>query len=560
MNVFSRAPAFSLATTTGPARCVSYVVRHWRGELSLRTAFWRNWFALSLSLGYGTNSINSIEALDAPRLMMLGFALTTLAGALVAVWQLVGVWRCAGRTIAERRRRGVTWGWAGVARVVAVCGALLVARDLVTSGGPAALENLRIAVLGDPTPRHILRLLDQGREIALTGGFDFGTSADFAKLLEASPGVRTIDLNSPGGRVAEGKRAAKLIRARHLATYTGVVCASACTIAYLGGDPRYLGPGAKLGFHQYTFPGLTGAQASETNAQGERSLVRAGVDAGFAARAFATPSSGIWFPDAGTLVSAGVVTQRVDGMAFSVHAAEDLLSVKEIVAAIEQHAGFAALRRAEPEAFARLVADLRARARQDVTVRDAIAPAQEILRDAMAKYRPFADDATQVQVAALAADEGEMLSRDHPDACLKALDRTYPPWSYAGLLTPAMREREIGLDGGIIETGAAALAGRPMTSQPSEQALSAEEERVWDRVRAAGHDRSAVGRASNVAADQRARCLTEASFMRHVEALPADRAGPLMRHIGARRDWFGPAPATPPAPQPRLSRPRSRDR
>ena len=82
------------------------------------------------------------------------------------------------------------------------------------------IAHFQIAFGNDPTPPHVLRLLNGGRVVELSGGFDFGTSADLRTLLNASPNVRTVDLNSMGGRVAEAEHVRDLIREHHLATCT----------------------------------------------------------------------------------------------------------------------------------------------------------------------------------------------------------------------------------------------------------------------------------------------------------------------------------------------------
>src|SRR5262249_13290303 len=199
-----------------------------------------------------------------------GLALFLVAA---SVWQLVGIWRSAGRTIEERKRRGKYAIWAGLARLATVLGFLSFVGNSVQYTLPNVLANFKIAFRGDSIPHHMLKALNGGSEIELAGGMHFGTAADLRTLLDATTGVRTIDLDSLGGRVAEAEHVRDLIRERHLATYTAAYCASACTVAYMGGSPRYLGPGGKLGFHRFSFPGLTPEQDSAAARPGAPALV-----------------------------------------------------------------------------------------------------------------------------------------------------------------------------------------------------------------------------------------------------------------------------------------------
>ena len=71
-----------------------------------------------------------------------------------------------------------------------------------------------------------------------------------ALLPAAFPGVRVVHLDSPGGRVGEGKKLHALIRAHKLDTYVETSCQSACTLAFTAGRERILLKGATLGFHR----------------------------------------------------------------------------------------------------------------------------------------------------------------------------------------------------------------------------------------------------------------------------------------------------------------------
>lgn len=50
--------------------------------------------------------------------------------------------------------------------------------------------------------------MNQGTEVELLGGFEFGTSNNLAQVLVDNPSVKIIHLNSMGGRIAEAKKLA----------------------------------------------------------------------------------------------------------------------------------------------------------------------------------------------------------------------------------------------------------------------------------------------------------------------------------------------------------------
>ena len=60
-----------------------------------------------------------------------------------------------------------------------------------------------------------------------------------------------VAFQSPGGSLIAGIEIGTQIRLRNYMTLvpSGVQCASACALAWLGGTKRLMGPGARIGFH-----------------------------------------------------------------------------------------------------------------------------------------------------------------------------------------------------------------------------------------------------------------------------------------------------------------------
>lgn len=511
----------------GVRRC--YISRHWHGESSLGISYWINGLLLSLIAAAGAAVLGALDITLAPRLIAAAYVAFTTFLVALGTWQLVGIWRSAGRRIRERKECGKGAAWAYLARVATALGFLFLVMNTLAYRAPSAWAYVKIAFGDGPIPHHILRVLNGGLEIELAGGIDFGTSADLRTLLDATPQVRTIDFNSLGGRIAEALHVRDLIRERHLATYTDAWCASACTVAYMGGYPRYLGPGGKLGFHRYTFPGLTPEQDAAVNIQGEQELINAGVSRVFAAKVFTTASTDLWVPDRSTLLAAHVVTQVVDGMTFAAAAAVgEPVTVASAERTLDAIPGFAALRRADPTAFSHAVADLVVGLRQGETMRDVIAQATMPVLAAVAKFRLVAGDRIQVQIAALLAAEARSLAGDHPDACLALLNESpQNEPSYSQFLPPTLAMRDAALTATIIGGGFA----DPSYLVDPEEVAAAEIKRLWLQVSAKGVDVSPAGRTPATEKDKRATCIALAEFFAAVSALPASRAGALMRYL-----------------------------
>src|SRR6185312_14291726 len=107
-----------------------------------------------------------------------------------------------------------------------------------------------------------LRLVADGTVLELSGSFSWALPQNLEAVLAGAPGVRVVRLESPGGHVLPAFQAAMIIRQRGLDTYVGRYCASACTVAFLGGQRRWLGTDARLGFHQAHAPGVPPEQAN----------------------------------------------------------------------------------------------------------------------------------------------------------------------------------------------------------------------------------------------------------------------------------------------------------
>src|SRR5262249_52628660 len=150
----------------------------------------------------------------------------------------------------------------------------------------------------------------------ITGGIKYGMTHDLEKLLDTYSDVRTLHLDSVGGRIGEGKKLNALIRARRLDTYVEGKCLSACTLAYAAGQQRILRKGGSLGFHKGAFPG---SQGNELGSSVERGIYSAaGIAPAFIDKALATKNSDMWRPTEAELLSARVVTRVSTGNEFAI--------------------------------------------------------------------------------------------------------------------------------------------------------------------------------------------------------------------------------------------------
>jgi hypothetical protein len=140
---------------------------------------------------------------------------------------------------------------------------------------------------------YLLRVVSDGTVLELSGSFSWALPQSLEAALAGAPAVRVVRLESPGGQVLPAFQVAMIIRQRGLDTYVGRYCASACTVAFLGGRRRWLGTDARLGFHQAHAPNIPPEQA---NAILREAYEKLAIPSQFVANVLRTPPADLWYP------------------------------------------------------------------------------------------------------------------------------------------------------------------------------------------------------------------------------------------------------------------------
>jgi len=290
--------------------------KYWRGGYSLGASFWFGFVLLAAGYHY-LEPVLLAPFADQPALY------TTVAVAYVAVcrlivfpWQVVGLLKASDRHYLAYGRAWVRYG----VQAVIVLGLAFTAAHVIGSVQSLLIYKDMKEFLAESENRdYSVVVLDDGRTIRLSGPLDFGITKTVEDFLAGHPRINSIVLESEGGQIYEGRGLAMLIEKYGLDTYTFESCSSACTTAFIGGEKRYLGTGARLGFHRYRMDSAKTLQYHkyydmDVEHTKDMDLFRKKrIKAAFLDRVFETPHDRIWFPDAETLIDAGVITGLVDG-------------------------------------------------------------------------------------------------------------------------------------------------------------------------------------------------------------------------------------------------------
>ena len=206
---------------------------HWKGLLPLDLSYWVNVFAVGIALVFISpplfQYLAESEASSSARAFIIILFYIVITG--ISVWQLTGLYRSADK----HSSRGGSTGWALVAKLMVLIGVTRYCYDMSQTGIPFILESGKIVVGISELPPLTIRVMNQGTEIELQGGLEFGTSAKLTKILASNPSVKVIHLNSYGGRLAEAKKLAAIVKKNKLITYSKTLCLSACPIVFLAG-------------------------------------------------------------------------------------------------------------------------------------------------------------------------------------------------------------------------------------------------------------------------------------------------------------------------------------
>jgi hypothetical protein len=305
---------------------INIMARHWRGELPLWVSCWVFGVIGSLIIPFIPAVAVALFKADRsynPSSIFSVSAAVWIAVFAIAVWQTVGVWRCAVRyAAAHPPRQDDQTGeaefaplWSGLARLVVIVGFASLLATFGTEWLPQLRELYKIAFYNDPDiPPYSIRISKDGTEVEITGGFKYGLTDEFAAVTKNARHLRMVHLDSAGGRLGEAERLFTLIRERGLGTYVSSRCFSACTLAFAGGRERVLKRGAALGFHKAEFPGVSENEFDDLQ---YKVFNAAGFDSRFIERALSTPHKDLWMPSPDVLLAAGVITSVTDGTRLS---------------------------------------------------------------------------------------------------------------------------------------------------------------------------------------------------------------------------------------------------
>lgn len=427
-------------------RSRNYLVAHWRGELPLPLSFWLNWAAL-------TTLIATALGLQTIRIDMLGEdlrwgSLVVLIGwpamIVLAVWGAVGAWRSAG----VRMATDAAPLWPRAAQTGIVLGMAFMLLSTAVHGVPQAGGYAQLAAGSDPLGHLDAKLSPDGRRLQLKGPLGLGDADRIEAVLRSAPNVALIEIDSPGGRLAEARRIAQRLRAQPRHLRVTVACDNACAVILMAGHRRQLAPGAQLGFHRMPHASFNPLMKWVADSQQQDAYRQAGLPEAVVTRAAKTTPAMAWHPDPSDLVATGLITAPDRPFEIDLPTARDAATA-DYIDALHTNPAWHAIERRFPGTIASAAEPLQAARAQGADDASAQVEAQRTLEPLLQTLLLAASPELRIQFIELLAQQLEAARALGADACRDVLagdtaTRAALPaalaWRESAWLTDAMAE------------------------------------------------------------------------------------------------------------------------
>ncbi|HKO69647.1 MAG TPA: GYF domain-containing protein [Bradyrhizobium sp.] len=529
-------PEIIVEVPLDPNRRKNFIARFWRGEYSLGISYWLFGLIGNIAVAVLVSVIALLFRIGNgyEPVAILGFLVCVwLAILAYSVWIVFGTWRSANRHIARRQSIGKRAGWAVAAKISLSLGLFSSVGVFSTAGWPQLVETSRIVFLDDPdVPAYSIRVMRNGTEAEISGGFKFGLTDDYIKVLKASRQIKTVHLDSVGGRIGEAIKLNAVLKAHGVDTYVSNGCFSACTIAFAAGRNRFLRKGATLGFHAPAFAGMQTLSLEDVTADQKRLFIAAGFDKSFVDKALSTPNSDIWEPSAEVLSTAHVITGLSDGSEFALSGLGGDATKAELGDILIRALPLVqTLKDRFPKHYDAILSTYYHDYIDGETEAESIAGARAKMLSIISRLRPLADDAVLSDLGGVYADEYLALAAKNPAACYRYAAAGGAKTRFVADLPASLVDRENEINRRIVDSA--------KERQDSAAPVIAD---LWKKLayqlaaKGVGKDKFNLLTSDSVGpARYKDYCQATVTFYREIARLPQREAAIIMRSIFAEK-------------------------
>jgi len=286
-----------------PPKRRNFLSAHWHGDLPLVVSYWINLVLVTLIARGLLAGLGTLDWQRHPLTWAIAATTTAVLICLgIAVWQYVGVWRAAGRSGS---------GWGVVARIMVVVGCVGSCVGMRTNARVLA-DMLHASSEQQGWNDFHIRVAADGRAIDASGTMGVGFTDQVEQAFAGHAGIHLLRIASRGGSVNEGVELHDFLHAHpDIAVEADGICASACTLAFIGAVQRLATPQAWFGFHQMRSLLATARSVDYVTEQQDRfkrELNELGATPDFVRLAFARQGNDVYVPDRAELFDNHIIT------------------------------------------------------------------------------------------------------------------------------------------------------------------------------------------------------------------------------------------------------------
>ena len=345
---------------------MSYIKKHWRGELSLAVSFWINVALINIGIRLFEAWLTEANPIENP-VSASQITITYLFVALVLIypWQIIGLWRSANNHTVKTTKSI----WPDVVKVFVVLGILGTIGNINISW-PIYKDMYQIGFGQDEYGDYIVELTSDNQFIHLKGGLGFGIAKEIEHLVAKNPNVKGIILDSNGGWVYEGRKLSKIILINGLDTYTLKGCYSACGTAFISGNKRYLAKGANLAFHQYKSKVKSFDSFVDMPSEQKKDLIiykRKDISQDFIDKMFKAKHDDLWYPTIDEMLTSGVVHKVVSPSVLK-PINYDSFNTSELEDVLKNISAFQTIKKYEPKIYQQIINSMDAQIKNGASV------------------------------------------------------------------------------------------------------------------------------------------------------------------------------------------------
>ncbi|XHS77957.1 RDD family protein [Burkholderiaceae bacterium UC74_6] len=330
----------------GPRTLRELVQAHWRGELPLAISFWQNTVLVLLPLLLLAVRI-TVEVNVNGDLLRLGSAVLLIVWPLMLVlacWSIVGTWRAAVEY--GEQSRGALGSLASFVMLGAL-GAILLSSALFEFL-PRAGQYLQLINGSDPLGQADMTMSEDQGHITIHGPLGMRDGARFLSLAATSPTLRSIEIESTGGRLFEAIRIADLIKDRKLHLRVAGACEDACALLFLAADHRQVMLSGTVGFRHPSAGILSPLMNSVLKPDALALFRRYGAAEPVIANAFAGPAAQLWRPSRRDLVDADLIDPLPQTLDIALPPAGAIQPLQDLVEALRDNPGWYLMEQSRP--------------------------------------------------------------------------------------------------------------------------------------------------------------------------------------------------------------------